>query len=88
MLALLQRQRVPLAIISAEEVGAFQHGFPQVAAYIDMHYALMAASSVDGGSEVRILVDSRIPPTGDDPATGWPCFRLAGSEQLTSIPCS
>jgi hypothetical protein len=40
----------------------------------ETHYMLMGATSMDGGGEVRILVDSRIPPAGDDAATGWPCF--------------
>jgi hypothetical protein len=74
MLSLLQRQRTPFAVIPADEAAAFQRGFPQIAAYVDTHYMLMGATSMDGGGEVRILVDSRIPPAGDDAATGWPCF--------------
>ena len=74
MLSLLQRQRTPFVVIPADEAAAFQRGFPQIASYIDTHYVLMGATNMEGGGEVRILVDSRIPPSGADAATGWPCF--------------
>jgi hypothetical protein len=82
MLAILERQRVPFAVIPVEEAGAFEAGFPRIADHVERHYGLMAETDPEGGGAVRIFVDGRLPPAGFDIETGWPCVHPAPGLRL------
>ncbi len=75
-LARLREQ--PALFVLLMDTRAFRTRFPPIAAYIDEAYIPMTVMSVDGTEPVPVLVLRSRPPTGADPATGWPCFTKSG----------
>lgn len=68
-LALLAEQSVPFVYSATDPVLDDFAAYPRILAHLVEHYA------EPEGAEGRLLVDTRLVPTGRLDPMGWPCFR-------------
>jgi hypothetical protein len=67
----LSHQRVPIII---ERIDSDYVRFPLVKAYVDQYYRNVLLAP-EGMKTFRVLVDSRLSPTGTYEPLGLPCYR-------------
>jgi hypothetical protein len=85
MVERLKRQRVPIVLSLPYDPGRGEDqdkqaktlplAFPLVAEYLQGRYTVAAESAFGGSRVFRVLVDSRLTPTGTFEALGLPCYR-------------
>jgi hypothetical protein len=69
-----QAQSVPFAIVALEEERGFRQEMPLIASYVDEHYDKLAFIPVPDTRGLQLYVERGRRATGQDTATGWPCF--------------
>jgi hypothetical protein len=76
VIARLERESAPVAVLSAPVYGVFQRDFPLLDAYVTSAFEVAARSSMgDPEGEYRILVRKGAVITGRVPPDDLPCLR-------------
>lgn len=70
----LDRETVPVAILSSDFTSEFEQRFPRVAAHVHERYREVSDLEVRDDLHLRILVDTTLPAGARDAETGFPCF--------------
>jgi hypothetical protein len=68
----LEQQRVPIVIEKTSF--HYEESFPIVAEFVRSRYA-EAPIGFDSMRDYRVMVDTRLTPTGTYPSPGTPCYR-------------
>jgi len=75
ILARLQRQRVPVALLSTPDaLEDFGESFPLLAAYLDEHYTAAGTHVFDGRYPITLLVNTGERAERRFESLGWPCL--------------
>jgi len=72
----LREQRVPIVLVNPPDYDAFAQGYESIHQYLVEHYREAGTTEFDE-SEMRVLVDTRIAPTGMWGPQALPCFSRA-----------
>jgi hypothetical protein len=74
IVARLQRERVPIAILPIDQAGEIKNVYPILKKYIDSRYRLAKEDGFGEGRPLGVLVDSQATSSHLDPELGLPCF--------------
>jgi hypothetical protein len=75
IVARLQRQRIPVAILPLDQVEEIERVYPRVKEYLDGRYEVAKESGFGEGRPIRVLVDRNVEPAGVDAELDLPCFK-------------
>jgi hypothetical protein len=65
---------VPIVLVNPPDYDAFARGYESIYQYVAEHYREAGTTEFDD-SEMKVLVDTRIPPVGTWGPQRLPCFR-------------